>query len=709
MQSQRTHPARGYGLWFSATGLFLLAMGVWLWRDLDAAASLDGPAAGHGGSIGGATGVLAVPTVGSELEPRERVAPGTIRVVHVVDADGSEPIADADVRCCVRADGDNEWSTVRSAADGTAVCDGRGRGILIAVTATGYAPVVEPWHANELEHTVRMARAASLRLHFVDAADRPVRGVMTRLLTPQVQGPAWAFDWQVESDAAAWEEPLLGAIRGDLGARFASGIHLTGERVIAPMHDCLRERLTAAVPSDDEGLVEYVGLPAGEGWRWGLLSSHLVDMTPLHESSPMRADPRGLRATLARRIDSLSGAVTLVAGATLALTVRVHGKGTVRGRFPTVATALRPQVKLFQLTSTDPDSKVRAVDVSMEAFVAAGEDGAFCFVGVRPGKKVVRAFWRTSAVDYVFTTATGVLADDGDLDLGLIEPVAGELVARIDVLDRQQHTVSLASVLDDADPSALLNIGSWNAANSLTQSTQEIIRVPLAMAVRLHGLAGDRVRLRSVCNLDWPDPRPTQRLLDSSAIELRLPRSDVAEVPLRLEERFARELTIAAPTALRPPLDLWLRPIRGGDPERLRVPAGAGDATVQLSALAEPYELLVSSVAGIRTEPWVGNATVDFSSSSSASLSLQAGAVVRGRCRTAAGAPLANARLLWTRPGWCKGANSVWLFDAATDGEGRFAIAGLPPGVELRGSRPGTSLQAPAAGGVAEVDLLVQR
>lgn len=632
------------------------------------------------------------------------------RELRVVDAQNGAPIAGATIRSCAGAAAPHEWRTAHTDGAGVAVCDASGSAAVFAVTAPGWAPKIESCDAGTEPLTVAMERGAVLRFRFVGRDGQPVPEVAVRLLAPLHSGPEWGSDWRATSEPAAWEDAFVGAPDGDLPARAARGIRVGEARELVLAADCLRDELTRPCVSDATGTIELSDLPAGRGWRWGRVSEQIVDMTPPHETSPLQVEDGRLRATSARRIGDLSGALTLAAGETRELTIRVYDAGCVIGRLPAVGAALRAQVKLFHVSQSDPASKTRAIDVSMEAFVAADDDGYFRFDGVRPGAKLVRAYWRTSPVDYVFATAVGQLADHAVVDLGLIRPLPGELTVRVDLLDRERRAVPLTDVLESAEPQAMLCLTAQTASRSLAESISEILRVPLATDLRLHGLECDELRLRSACNPEWPAPGPKHRLFDSPGVVLRAPLPQTAFVPLTLETRLEREVTIVTPAAARPDIDLWLRPLRDGAAERLRVPGGEGAAAVHLLPLAEPYELLACARdAVVGGDVLVGMATVDFATAAAATLSLASGSTVRGRCRSAAGEPLANRQLLWTRPGFTSGKSRFWMFAARTDAEGRFAIAGLPPGQELLGSRPGTTFLAPAAGGIAEVEFVLQR
>jgi hypothetical protein len=634
------------------------------------------------------------PPVREPLEPQAQLR------IRVVDAEDQRAIAGARIRYPVQHGDRARWISTVTADNGEAVC---GPGV-IAIAANGYSPQLVRTQGQQPLLSVAVTRAAALRLRFVDGQGLPVAGLATRLLAPVTTGPDWAHDWRTASAPDAYGIDRLATADLALAHRADEPVELSGRQLAAALR-CLHAEFTATGTSDADGMIVYAGLPAGAGWRWGCTSPHIVEALPAHESTPLRDDERGLRASSQHHVTDLSGAITLTAGQIATFAVRVRGPATVRGRFPAHGVALRPQVKLYHLTRTAPDAKTQAVDLKQEAFTTANDDGSFAFVGVRPGPKIVRAYWRTSPVDFVFATAEVLLRDGDDHDLGSIAPMSGTIAVRAELRDDAGRELDPAVEFPDAKPAALLSVLTWGARGALPETIHELVSVPVGRNVHLHGVSLGKVRLRALRGADWPESTAQRRVLDAPGLELTPPVPARAVLTLRVERPVARELLLHVAQQLRPELRLWLRPVRGGEPQRLRVPRGEGDAKVALLLTTEPYTVLVTGGDG--TPPLAAVAEIDFSAAMPAHLTLAAAGTVRGRCRAATGSALANSKLMWAPQGWPP--RGPWTFQAQTDANGAFTLTGLPPGLPLRASRPGLELIAPPAGGLAHVELTAVR
>lgn len=646
------------------------------------------------------TPAIAADTPAIAATAREQLDPQAELRIRVVAAEDQRAIVGARIRYPIRHGDGAHWVGTETADNGEAVC---GPGA-IAIAAAGYSPQMVRADGQQPLVTVALTRAAALRLRFVDGQDLPVTGLATRLLAPVTAGPDWAHDWRAASAPDAYGVDRLATADLALAHRADEPVELSARQLAAALR-CLHAELTATRTSDADGTIVYEGLPPGAGWRWGCTSQHIVEALPAHESTPLRDDERGLRASSQHHVTDLSGAITLTAGQATTFTVRVRGPATVRGRFPTHGVALRPQVKLYHLTRTAPDTKTQAVDLKQEAFTTGNDDGSFAFVGVRPGPKIVRAYWRTSPVDFVFATAVVLLRDGDDHDLGSIAPMAGTIAVRAELRDDAGRELDPAVEFPDAQPSALLSVLTWGARGALPETVHELVSVPVGRDVHLHGVSLGKVRLRALRGADWPESTAQRRVLDAPGLELTPPVPARAVLTLRVERPVARELLLHVAGRLRPDLRLWLRPSRGGEPQRLRVPQGEGDAKVALLLTPEPYSVLVTGGDG--TGSLAAVAEIDFATATPAHLTVAAAGTVRGRCRATTGSALANTKLMWAPQGWP--ARGPWTFQAQTDADGAFTLAGLPPGLPLRASRPGLELIAPPAGGLAHLELTATR
>ena len=620
--------------------------------------------------------------------------PNATLTVVVVDSVSGVPLGNARVRTAephartwidVAVVGDGRF--VRAAADS----------LFVAVEADGYASVVQrlPSPASG-EHAVQLVRGAALALRFVDVTGAPVAGVTARVLPPLRAGPGFGPDWVTTIGTEADRDDLFSANGAPIAERIAANARLAGGRVVAT--PALASQLGAVVSGAD-GCAEFGGLPAASGYRWGALSAHVVTVVPPHETAPLRAEDGGVRTSTGRRVRSLSGEFSLAPGERREIEVTVRTPGCVRGRFAASATALRPQVTLYDVTAT---ARGGAVAVEPEAFSTAADDGAFCFRGVRPGNKIVRGYWRTTATDFVFASVSTSLADGAEVDVGTIVPLGGSFRARVDLVDRDGDTLDPLTVLDIADPRAVVFVEGWRSPGDLTDSVLAAVTAPLGKDLLFSGFADGIVRLRSTPAVEWLDPRcVAPRIVDGAQPEVRVPCASTVLLPLTVEMPVRRSLVLHGPPVPLPALQIWLRPLRGGQPQRHRVNPGSRDLTVDLDVLPEPYDVLVfgdTSDGGV-----VGTARVDFGAAREPVLALGVGAVIGGCCHGPDRAPLPGARLRWTLADWRSEAATTWLFSVDTDRDGRFRLGGLPPGAELLGATSGTDVHTPPPGALSEV------
>lgn len=627
------------------------------------------------------------------------------RVVRVVDAGSGQGLAGLRVDCAELTEDQPRWLPAVTDAAGCCTLPLTRADIVVAVHGSHHGPALRLVAADETsELTIALVANATLTLRFVDASGAPVAGVASRLLPPLLAGRDWDANWARDSEISAWGPPWREQSADALRARLAHGIPLPRERAVAPVFDLLRPALAPAA-SDSSGTITWT-VAASAGWRFGIVSPHLAEIEPAHESTPLRPAAEGVQVRAGKRVRTLSGAFALAPGASCEFTVRIAAPAGLSGCFATGSRTLPPQVKLYHVTSiAGPAGRGGAVDLSPEAFTVADAAGGFHFTGVQPGNKVVRAYWNATATDFVFATATAQLMEGQHVDLGTLLANPGSVPIRIELRDRAGRAVPPTQQLvgDASTPTAILHAAGWREPGNLAGSILEAIAVPLGVEVRLHGLASGTMRLRATRGLDWPDVDTLgTRVLDAPGRELTLPCAGPATLVMPVEQRVPRSLVLSAATALTGPIQVWLRPLDGGVPERLQVAAPRTGAPTALAVLAEPYEVFAHEPPD-RPGARIGIANLDFRRGGDQVLQLVPGATVRGQCRRTDDRPLAAAKLAWGRAGWSREGQPIWVFRATTDAEGRFALHGLPPMEELLGAKAGTNLQTPAAGGAAEV------
>ncbi|MCA8951602.1 MAG: hypothetical protein KDE27_18995 [Planctomycetes bacterium] len=650
----------------------------------------------------GTTAAVAPP-----MDRRAAPASGTDALL-VVDARDRSPLSGATVRFAADHDNTIQWSSATTAADGRAPLPAA-TPIAVAITADGHVPTLAAWRPDG-DATFALQPAAALRLRFVDADGEPVAGVGVRVLPPLERGAAWAADWREAADASRWPGAPLGTSAAELQRRLREGRPLSDGRFVAAAAGLQPERWSSLRVSSGAGVVEFADLWPGSSWRWAVDSQHAVDVEPPHESLGTLVGD-AVRLGTGQRLRDLSGPLSLTSGETTTIEVRAQTFGAIVGRITVPDAALRPQIRLYHLGAVENGNGRGAASVTQSGYTTTDVDGTFGFLGVRPGPKIVRAHWRDTDTSYAFATRTVLLAAGERCDLGEVTPLAGEVALRVRLADRSGATLPPERVLGDADPRAPVLIEAWRERGLLVDSVFDLVPVPLGREVRLRGLPAGTLGVRAQLGSAWPALSDGRRIVEAPMTEVALPSDRPVDLTLTVETRVERRLDVLTPDGSAPALELWLRPTRGGNASRMRLRAanGTGVRQVALTVLAEPHELLLFTPSADDGLGLAAITRVDFTADQPQAVRLSTAAAIAGVCRAADGTPQPERTVHYTIDGWRCEDQPAWLFESRTDAEGRFLLSGLPAHTALRGSRPGSALQSPAAGSLASVQLVLAK
>ena len=669
----------------------------------------------------------------SPLPTRTSIATAHELRVRVIDQ--SDAAVDRATVRVARADSiEGEWATGTTARDGAAVLAIRARDVVVVVQHPDFAPAIGRHRLDGDSVSIKLTAAATLTLHFVDGDDRPVSGVAARLLPPVQSGADWSGDWARASARGQWlNDPLCRALFGDglaaaaprdvdsdqaltLGTCCDAPIALSATRTVAAPFRALASTLTTTEISAAGGEASFAALLPAHGYRWALSSRHLVQMAPTHESA-LHATKLGVRASNGSTLVTVSGSIDLVAGEQRTLTIRVIKPSTLRGRFATQLGSGRAQVKLYHALCVTAPTGLKVMGFEQELFTVADAQGAFVFTDVRPGPKMVRAYWTLGREDYFFAGAEAQAVEGRDVDLGVLQPTPGSCTAgHLSLVNRAGEELSAEAVFGRADLYGIVRVEAWNQQKRIDDSLFELIGVPLRGDFRLHGVPTGNLELTVSPGLNWPLCEDAgQRLADDRSVRRQTPSTEVIQIALCVEDLAPRQLTLRLPPELaKANLELWFRAVRDGRLVRAQVDADSfcmgGQATVDVHLPPEPHMVVALPRSGDAQSPAVfGEAEIDFAHQPSALLQLVPGAILRGTYRDAAGRPLPDEPVQWTFAPWTCDGQDVWLVRAQTDAEGRFEVRGLPPHRSLRGPRSGSDVVTPAAGRVAEVVLSDRR
>jgi len=411
--------------------------------------------------------------------------------------------------------------------------------------------------------------------------------------------------------------------------------------------------------SDPDGRIRWAGLPPG-GYRWQLLSAHVVRMAPAPEDPATCEGEAAIftRERLLRSMRRVSGAFQVHAREAAIHRCRVAAAGSVTG---VVLIAGRPipgaqvVVKRCEVLPGSERLPSPILDQRDEGAGSTDPGGRFLIGDLGAGPKILQVAIRQGASDHYVRSLPFRLEEGEGRDLGGI----------------------------DLDSSATLEVRVLLVGGEGILPPEEVLRSvrPLRVGVAGGGLAfgldlpiGETCRLHGVDWIDRPilDPdiaesgwelrggirlgRPRHLLVDSPEVELRIPVERTAEVWITAKV----------------PLPAWSGRCRVRTPgHKSWLPATAEGFAGSLAVAGSGVPALLDWTA-LDGSAWLGTARLDPAAGEEVEVSLERAVVIQGTAlRAASGAPLASRVLSATTrslgAGW-------WPLGTSTDPAGRFSL-----------------------------------
>ena len=373
-----------------------------------------------------------------------------------------------------------------------------------------FAPVLEARSAAQTD-------SGSILVQVRDDRGRPVAGVELRLLPRAPEGTAYGEDWA----------------RVDPSRRLENAPQLDS-RALVDAH----ERIRWSTTSDVQGLARFDGLPAGEPFRVGVLSSTSPRLTPPHEAPLVDAWSDAPRPPA-----HLSGLLVIVAQAEQRVDVVVPRPALVRGRLSLCAERPLGSVVVYAVDCLSSDPRPSGLlRVIEEGRAQIQPDGRFQSPPLSPGPKLLRASWYEEARCVRFAGLEFELRAGQELRLGALEPGAfdAELEVRVGVRAADGSALRAAEVFAAAEGAyALLSVHAGLPLNDPGRSVFEQFLVPVDESVRLVGLPAGSAALtaRPYLHPAAAPRRSDQRLGPSEQHTLSLPESGELELQLHLSHR----------------------------------------------------------------------------------------------------------------------------------------------------------------------------
>ena len=653
--------------------------------------------------------------VGAAEPPTVERASGPLRAYQlmVVSAEDYRPVDEARIRIVgltpdpILAQGDPEG---RVALDVPA--ERSEEGCIAIVEAQGFCRRVVSLYPTAGDIVIALAPAASVSVTLTDERGEPVSGARVRLLPPDVQGGPWRQGWRSfstrllgpgASELGSWLESA--GKSGHLATAALTGLEHTAPEVLDLTLDAGQGRSFASMyrdaldheqwvqRTDADGIARWSGLPADVGYRWGAQDAQVTAFAPAAELVPATLEDGMLLVSTDQPAEDVSGPFELLPGQELELEGQVARLTGLYGILPDARPLASERVvlKVFHRSSPEVERVHGYPSLELEHFGWASPAGDFQLEGVRPGSKLLRAWWRESGDRYFFAERHFELAPGDYLDLGAVHARAGSVLeVSLPLVDSMGSRLEVTEHLRPLEPGSLsLTVIGWDGGQtgSPFPALQEVLPVDLGATIRLHGMALER----SVLSLDWSDT-PAWALAAGARLELPADATVQAsqqvqvDLPLLLVQTAPQEVVARFPEGTVPMrAEVHVVSLTGQDTFRadLRVDADSSTASGRLQLEPGAYRMLVHSHT--LEEPdargsWVGIHEGTLGTGQRIEIDLVPGAAVEGVALDSSGAPLADETLFFGTGLHLQGARSGWTHKVRTGPDGAFFLRGLEPG-----------------------------
>ncbi len=466
------------------------------------------------------------------------------------------------------------------------------------------------------------------------------------------------------------------------------------------------------------GLLTWHDLPPSFGYRWRVISDHLVETDPPHEATGrvVKPTPRGLivEDQGSQPVRGLSGAFAVEPGRVVRLNAKVQAacivSGALVGRSGVPVNGVL--VKLFHRTDySAPSGGLAAFDVEMQS--PSDSSGRFEFRAVQPGRKRVTAVWSELETDFYFTSMAFDLVPGQAMDLGALGPSSGHTVEAIvrligeEMLPQELFKKPMKAVVTMSNAPPRPSAPGISILHSLS--------VQLGKVFYLHGMMDGELRVDA--KLEAGSPRVEGIQWENQPLRVfSIPKTKRIELVVKASATVGLTLSIAYPGGHTPDrLKVCAIPVVGGNtvelPDVRSTPdAGASELVVASRLPAGQYFLRAfSDVFNGSAQNYFGEVRVHLvpQQHCRSMISLGAGATVTGRASDSEGTPLKTTLTFVVQKTPEK--NDSTIYRCATDAQGYFVLAGVGPGDILHSTLFEGRVQAGGPGTRVEVNLRRRR
>lgn len=553
---------------------------------------------------------------------------------------------------------------------------------LLLARRAGRADLVGRVRLAAADNRIALAPGGTVVAQVVDGDGAPAAGVRVRLLPPLLGHATYDAAWSSLPSHDADAPPPQDLAFVDGAWRAPDTEPLDPGLPIAPAYQ--HGLVSWCSTTGADGMVTWLGVPLGSGFRWGVLPPRHADVSPRHEDLRLRGGAEGV-VVGAPPPPGLSGAFAVGADGPARGHAVLVASARVRGRL-VEPLAGGTTMRLRRIAEARADDGVGASAIDIEADSAADRDGRFAFQDVRPGTFLVTACWFEPPTAVRFASVAFRLASHDDLDLGAVRALSGvDLPLRVDLCDELGQPVAPeAAFRNPAEVAARVYLATRPEDRLFHHTLFEAIELPLQRDFVLQGLPRGRVRLQTAVPLEAGAAGVIEV---RQSVPLDAHTDGLASANLQLTVRRGGRVRLDVRGVDGRDLDVATIQVREvGTGVRHTLPWLRDDPRAELT-LPPGRHQLVCTMAGAGADDGGSFGLVECEvrggTSVDVELRLRPGAGVTGTARDASGRALRQAVLRWTLPAWRGDAAQQWLWSVRTDAEGRFAVRGLPPNCPL--------------------------
>lgn len=581
-------------------------------------------------------------------------------------------------------------------------------GCIAIVTAPGHCRRMLALYPTGDEVVIALAPASRITVRLVDEHGEAANGILLSLLPPDKSGQPWYSDWQVFDPHCFGPDPVQ-TMRW-LNSAAQRGHWITARKARIPYASTEDVALTLGAPrgrefgvairdaldhdewsqrTDAAGLATWEGVPTGMGYRWGARNAQVISYTPEAEVIAGTFGNGQLVVSSNTAAEDISGPFAVERGASTDLqgVIAMH-----TGLFGSVPYAepeppRRVVVKLFHRASAQ-EALVHGYDsLSVEQTGWASPEGDFEMHGVRPGSKVLRAWWREAGDQVFFAQSSFELLPGRFKNIGELLAQQGLPVdVAITLVDTMGNRLAVQDHINIVEEGELtLTVLGWDGTETSFPSLDARINARLGASLSLQGvpIGNCTMSLGWNANFEGPKQESVQLVLPP---DLRFTTDDTTQVEL---EVLVRQVVQQGVTARFPPSvmavrsEMHLVSTSGGQVlrEDLRTNRDGTASTGSLGVEAGNYRLLVHTQTleeAESVESWFGVYEGPLGDGH-VEILMQQAASLDGIALSAEGVPLSNKLLFFSSGAHLDAPRTGWTHKVRTRDDGSFLLKGLEP------------------------------